>query len=197
MVSEEYIMKLVERYAQSPAGKAQIKKELGIEYTGNNAKPGAFVTNAKPSEMARYGEEMKRILYAHVNPLIKSITLDDIIVGTPTKGANGEWSIQISFREGSLHRDSLDDNDYPEGLSNIVLLFAKGYHARDYVYGLWNTTGSKNSHWIYWKNIRSRKDRSGNDFLIQAVNEFNSLFGKNIAKAELLGDYKEASENPN
>lgn len=197
MITEEYIMRLIEQYAQSPSGRAMLKKKYGIEISSDKIKHGTKTTSVKPSDMTKYGEEMKRILFSYVNPLIKSITLDDIVVGAPVKGTNGEWSMQISFRDGSLHRDSLDENDYPEGVSNIVLLFAKGYHARDYVYGLWNTTGYKSAHWIYWKDVRSRKDRSGDDFLIKAVNEFNSLFGKDIAKAELLGDYKEASENPN
>lgn len=184
MITEKYINKLIEQYAKSPAGKAEIKKKTGLEYVDKD--PTAMLTT--------YGEQMKSILYKHVNALIKSITPDDIVVQKPYMDSDGLWRLEVSFREGSLHRDSLDDNDYPEGLSNIVLLFAKGYHARDYVYGLWNTTGSHTSHWVYWKDVRSRKDRDGSDFLIQAVNEFNNGAGKGIARAELLGDYKECSE---
>lgn len=188
MLTLSYIQNLIKEYAKSPEGKAEIKRQTGIIYTDKK--------NIS-AELTQYGEQMKEILYNHVHALIRSITPEDIIVEKPYRDADGLWRLKLSFREGSLHRESLDDNDYPEGLSNIVLLFAKGYHARDYVYGLWNTTGSKNSHWIYWHDIRSRKDRSGNDFLIQAVNEFNSLIGKDMANAELLGAYKEASENPN
>lgn len=185
MITEDYINKLIEEYAKSPAGKAEIKRKTGITYTDKS-----------PTSMLKaYGEQMKYILYNHVSALIKSITLDDIIVQNPYMDSDGLWRLEISFREGSLHRDSLDDNDYPEGLNNIVLLFAKGYHARDYVYGLWNTTGNPTSHWVYWRDVRSRKDRDGSDFLIQAVNEFNSGAGKGIARAELLGAYKECSES--
>lgn len=184
MISESYINKLIEQYAKSPAGKAEIKKKTGLTYVDKD--PSAMLT--------AYGEQMKGVLYKHVNALIKSITPEDIIVQKPYQDSNGIWRLEISFREGSLRRESLDTDDYPEGLTNIVLLFAKGYHARDYVYGLWNTTGRVGTHWIYWKDVRSRKDRDGNDFLIQAVNEFNNGYGKGMAIAELVGNYKDCSK---
>lgn len=198
---EEYILKRLERYANSAEGKAQIKKQYGIDlkkkhiYVGDPQK-------AKVNESAfiKFGEQMKQILYAYTSPLIKSITLDDIIVGSPMRDKDGQWSIEISFREGSLHRDSLYDGnrgEYADGLKNIVLLFAKGYHAKNYVYGMWDITGGRSNFWLDWKDVRSKKDRSGDDFLIRAVNEFNTRVGKDVARAELLGDYKECSENPN
>lgn len=186
MISTSYIDQLIRDYAKSPAGKAEIKKQTGLIYV------------EKPSEklFSWYGEKMKSILYKYVSSLIKSVTPDDIIVGKPRQDSDGRWMIDVSFKEDSLKRESLYDYEYPEGVTNIVLLFAKGYHARDYVYGLWNTTGNKNAHWIYKKDTRSRKDREGNDFLIQAVNEFNGMTNKNVATAELVGKYKECSENP-
>lgn len=196
---EKYLMGLVVKYANSRAGREEIKKEYGIDLGKEKltVSNGSTKKGLTEKDFIRYGQLMKITLYLHIAPLIKSITLDDIVVGRPTKDKNGEWSLTISFRDGSLHRDSLDDNDYPEGISNIVLLFAKGYHAQNYVYGLWNNTGRLNTHWSEWKDVRSRKDRSGNDFLIQAVDEFNTKYNtEGIVKAELLGRYKEDSENP-
>lgn len=178
MITEEYINKLIEQYAKSPEGKAAIKKQTGITYTDKD--PSAMLMT--------YGEQMKKILYQHINPLIKSIIPDDIIVEKPYQGNDGLWRLEVSFREGSLQRDSLDLETYPEGLHNIVLLFAKGYHARDYVYGWWIDQYGNHG------NVRSRKDREPNDFLTQAVNEFNSGIGKGIAKAELVGIYKDSSD---
>lgn len=180
MITESYINKLIEDYAKSPAGKAAIKKQTGITYVDKD--PSAM--------LMEYGERMKQILYYHVNALIKSVVPDDIIVERPYQDSDGLWKLKLSFREGSLRRDSLDLDDYPEGLNNIVLLFAKGYNARDYVYGRWMTQYGTHG------DVRSRKSREGNDFLIQAVNEFNhNGDGKVIARAELLGDYKDCSEN--
>lgn len=196
---EEYILKRVERYANSAEGKAQIKKIYGIDvkrhhlYVGDPSK-----AHVDQGEFIKYGEQMKQILYAHISPLIKSITLDDIVVGSPKRSKDGQWSIELSFREGSLVRDSLslDDSDgsgHPRErtLNNIVLLFAKGYHASRYVYGWWITKYGNHG------SVRSRKDRPGDDFLIDAVNEFNTSVKEDIARAELVGEYKECSENPN
>ncbi len=179
MITEAYINKLIEEYAKSPAGKAEIKRKTGITYTDKD--PSAMLT--------AYGEQMKNILYKHVSALIKSVTPEDIIVEKPYLDRDGLWRLEVSFREGSLRRDSLDLDDYPEGLDNIVLLFAKGYNARNYVYGWWMTSYGNHG------DVRSRKSREGSDFLIQAVNEFNNGAGKGIARAELLGAYKECSES--
>jgi len=104
MITEEYINKLIEQYAKSPAGKAAIKKQTGITYTDKD--PSAM--------LMAYGEQMKKILYQHINPLIKSIIPDDIIVEKPYQGNDGLWRLEVSFREGSLQRDSLDLETYPE-----------------------------------------------------------------------------------
>lgn len=178
MISESYINKLIKEYAKSPVGKAEIKRQTGLTYVDKD-----------PSLMLKdYGEKMKNILFAHVNALIKSIVLDDIIVQNPYQDENGVWKLEISFREGSLQRDSLDLNNYPEGLHNIVLLFAKGYHARDYVYGWWIDRYGNHG------DVRSKKDRDGNDFLVEAIDEFNGGIGKGIAVAELVGIYKDCSK---
>lgn len=185
MITEGYIMQLVREYANSPAGRAAIKKKTGLIYTGE-----------EPSAMlGKYGDQMKAILFNHVNAVIKSVTMDDIVVGQPYQDTSGIWHLDISFREGSLHRDSLDLENYPDGLKNIVLLFAKGYRARNYVYGFWdlpNQTWWGGNDFVH---IRSRIARPGNDFLIRAVDEFNNSYGKGIARAVLMGDYKECSEN--
>ena len=179
MITEGYIMQLVREYANSPAGKAAIKKKTGLTYTGD-----------EPSFMlGKYGEQMKQILFSRVSALIKSITMDDIVVGQPYQDLNGVWCLDISFRDGATQRDSLDLENYPGGLKNIVLLFAKGYRARNYVHGWWITQYGNHG------NVRSRKERAGNDFLIRAVDEFNNSYGKGIARAVLVGDYKECSEN--
>lgn len=178
MITENYLMKLVKEYASSPAGKAAIKRHTGLIYTDDN--PSAKLT--------LYGEQMKSVLYQYVNAQIKSITLEDIVVQKPYQDIDGIWKLKVSFRDGALQRDSLDVDAFPEGINNIILLFTKGYHARNFVHGWWIDKYGNHG------NVRSRKDREGNDFLVKAVAKFNSVYGKDIAKAELLGNYKECSE---
>lgn len=168
MISEKYIMKLVKNYAKSNEGKAAIKAKYGITYE----------QRFDEKKATAYGEQMRNILFKHVNSVIKSITLDDIEVGDVEVDDSGKYSIKISFDKGSLHRESLRPDLYPDGLHNIVLLFERGYHAANAVKGEW--------HGQY---ISSRTDREPNSFLNDAVEEFNKLNGK-IATATLEGVYK-------
>ena len=175
MISESLIMRLVRQYANSPQGKREIFRKYGLIYQ----------EDVSTAELSSYGEKMKQILFNHINPLIRSITMDDIIVGTPKKNEKGYWTLRVSFNEGSLQRDSLYYDGYPQGLNNIVLLFAHGYHARDYVYGWWDLP---NQNWYggnEFVNVRSRKDRDPNNFLYDAVDEFNgSVHGFAVATLE-------------
>jgi len=174
MISEEKIMELVKKYASSKKGKEAIKKKYGVDYVDD------------PKELMVYGEQMRNIVFQHISPIIRSITISDIVVGQPVLNESGQYELKLSFKEGALHRDSLYEEGYPEGLNNIVLLFAHGYHASSYVYGAW-ASSSKDS----TKRIRSRISREPNNFLQAAVAEFNSSPSiKGVAVATLENEYK-------
>lgn len=178
-------MKLVKEYANSPEGKKKIKDEYGLIYEEKIDK----------KKLREYGEQMKEILFKHISPVIDSISIDDIIVGDLEDTKEG-WKMQISFNEDNLRRESLYLDEYygDNELQNIVLLFAKGYHARDYVYGFWTKPGQSVS--IAQDRIRSRKDRDPNPFLNNAVAEFNQKTD-GYATAILDEKYKnEDSEEP-
>ena len=179
MINEQEIMKLVKEYAKSPEGKKKIKETYGIEYS----------ERIDEKSLKAYGEKMKAILFKHTAAVIDSISPDDIIVGDVKETAEG-YTLEISFREERLRRESLYVDEYygDDELQNIVLLFAKGYHARDYVYGFWSKPGEGVT-W-YQPRIRSRKDREPNPFLKNAVAEFNQS-SKGIAVATLEGEYND------
>ena len=179
MITEKKIMEIIKEYAKSPQGKAQIKQKYGVEYAEKVDK----------DELKQYGEKMKAILFKHITPLIDSISMNDIIVGDVKETKEG-YQLQISFRENSLRRESLYLDGYygDEELQNIVLLFARGYHARDYVYGYWSKLGQSLS-WTQDR-IRSKKDREPNPFLKEAVAEFNSS-AKGLAIAKLEEKYND------
>lgn len=170
MISESYIKNLVDKWAASPEGKAKIKKETGMDYD-----PKFGTTQAKA-----YGRQMQQILFAYINPIIKSISINDIVVGEPTVGKDSLMRIQISFRDGSLHRKSL--NPRSDGLNNIVLLFTKGYHASKRIRGIWTTSKGDIEVW-------SRQSREPNDFLQRAISDFNTS-ANGVAVAELENEYK-------
>lgn len=172
-ISEAYIMKLVREYAKSPEGKQAIREKYGIEYDEKFTR----------AQVKAYGNRMKKILYNHIHDEIKSISLDDIIVEEPLLREDGRFEIKLSFREGSLHRESLYPDGYPDGLKNIVLLFAKGYHTSHPVHGDWTYNGS-----VVAKSVWGKRSRAPSNFLNDAVDEFNGA-SAGVATAYLEGEY--------
>lgn len=174
MITEEYIIKVLKEYASTKAGQKKIYEATGITYIPSNLKP----------KLTHYGNEMKSILYNHIFPLIRSISRGDIIVGEPYQVSKEQWCIDISFAENSLERSSLYPEKYPNGVANIILLFSKGYTASNSVRGKWVTKYGNHGY------VRSKEHRDGNDFLNNAVDEFNAKYGKEIGKAILREKYK-------
>lgn len=173
MLSQKYIEHLLLKYAASPEGKAKIKRATGYDYNPKMTK----------EKMTAYGEQMKKILLEKIRPVIKTIEDSDIIVSEPIE-KDGKMQIQISFVKERLHRKSL--NPHSDGLDNIVLLFTKGYEARKAVRGEWKTSHGT----ITVTGVQSREP---NNFLQQAVNEFNNYMG-GMARAELEGAYAPGSD---
>ena len=170
MISQNEIMKLVKEYAKSPEGKAEIKRVYGIDYDEKFTKTTARI----------YGERMKRILFTHISEKIKSFDIKDIIVSDVIDN-NGKYSIAISFSEESLKRKSLRPDLYPDGLENIVLLFAHGYRTGHPIYGTWEKPSGNIDVW-------GKRSREPSSFLQDAVAEFNAM-AKGIAFAALEEKY--------
>lgn len=172
MLDESYLLEKVKEYAASPEGRKRIKEQTGIDYDPSKDKSNWL------NDMLVYAEQMRMILWRHINKSVKSVTKDDIIIETPVKDEKGVISISLSFRPGSMFRPSLDPEEYPEGIQNIVLHFTHGWSARRPIRGEWHGT-----------EVWSRVTRRGSSFMQDAVNEFNAK-GNGIATAELSADYK-------
>ena len=178
MFSDEYILSLIKKYAQTPNGKAEIAKK----------KSGKFVANWAPNDNSgltesrarKIGEDMKDILFEKISSVIKSFKKEDIIVSVP-RLEQGKYSLSISFNEDALRRESLDPGRYPEGVTNVVKLFITGYDARASVHGVWKTHGNVE--------IDSLTHREPNDFMEIAVAEFNNKY-TGVAVAKTSNGYK-------
>lgn len=94
-----------------------------------------------------------------------TITAGDIVIGEPVVDKNGNLSVDISFDSESLFRPSLAPDEY-KGVENIVLHFTHGWDARGAVYGYWESAG---------RDTWSRSYFAGDDFMQQAVDDFNAL----------------------
>lgn len=185
MITEEMIMDLLREYANTKKGKEKIKKTYGIDY-----EDGGTLDGATKKEMVEEAKKMKEILLKHIHgkdvlPYFKPEAI--IIDENPKKNKDGQWEIKLYFDEKMLHRDSLNLEEYSEGLNDIILLFSKGYHARNRVYGYTKDTIRGTKEWV---KAYSRTDREPNPFLKNAVAEFNAS-GKMVKEASLIGDYKD------
>ncbi len=178
MLSEEYILSLIEKYSKTPAGKAEIAKHKKGKFDARVATEGAEELSVR--QMKQIGNDMRDILFNKISKVIKSFRIENIIVEKPVVKDN-QYEIKISFDENALQRDSLDSDKYPEGVSNIIKLFINGYEARGAVYGVWKGHGDEE--------IWSLRHRDPNDFMEKAVAEFNSKY-VNVARAELADEYK-------
>lgn len=178
MLSEEYILTLIEKYSQTAAGKAEIAKRKKGKFDARVATEGAKKQSLK--QMSQIGNDMRDILFRKISKIIKSFKIEDIIVGAPEPQGD-KYSISISFNEDALRRESLDPDRYPDGVSNIVKLFINGYDARGAVYGVWKGHGDEE--------IWSLRHRDPNDFMEKAVEEFNSKY-TDVAHAETTNEYK-------
>ena len=178
MLSEEYILTLIEKYSKTAVGKAEIAKHKKGKFDARVATEGAQKQSLK--QMAKIGNDMRNILFGKISKVIKSFRIEDIIVGDPEPQGD-KYSISISFNEDALRRESLDPDRYPEGISNIVKLFITGYDARGAVYGVWKGHGDEE--------IWSLRHRDPDDFMEEAVEEFNSKY-TDVARAETTDEYK-------
>lgn len=81
---------------------------------------------------------------------------------------NGQMRASVTFKEESLHRESLDPTLYPFGVDNIVMLFTKG----------WDTGGKQVwGEWHGYPHTKSKTHSDPNPFMQQAVDEFNRKYG--------------------
>lgn len=178
MLSEEYILSLIEKYSKTPAGKAEIAKHKKGKFDARVATEGAEALSVQ--QMKQIGNDMRDMLFGKISKVIKSFRIENIIVEKPVVKDN-QYEIKIRFDESALQRDSLDPDKYPEGVSNIIKLFINGYDARGAVYGVWKGHGDEE--------IWSLRHRNPNDFMDEVVEAFNNKYA-NVARAELADEYK-------
>lgn len=195
MISDSAIMGKVKAYAKTPAGKkrmeACIKK---AQESGKQLASGEKVISKKQmSEMADALVEMiRRRLPESIADVGNTLTPTK-----PLKKKNGDYEIVLQFDPASLHRDSLENDLGYDGIDNIVALFNNGYHAKNYVYGWWNghrptgdsiyRSGTAQGDYAW---VRSEKERESLQFMQDAVEEFNTVYGEKYGVTVKLGsDY--------
>lgn len=142
------------------------------------------------SEIYAILEDMADILWQHITiDTIESASREGLY-NFPRKAIyysivqnNDKYDAYVGFDDDYLHRPSLNPKKYPQGIKNIIRLFTFGYHSKNHVYGVWHRSHGDSVH------VRSLLHREPNDFMEQAVLEFNREYITS-AHAEVLPKYK-------
>ena len=178
MISADGILDKLRAWAETDAGKQKTKDALqSISSNGKKLSNGQKIPTQE--EMSRMARDLTRMIQKRIpEELAKSrVSPPSLSYSSPTQNADGSFSIALTFDPASVHRDSLYEDGYPDGVDNIVALFNCGWHAKDYAYGYWGVDMGRNVGTMYY-NVRSRKDREPLYFMQDAVNEFNSKYSK-------------------
>lgn len=96
--------------------------------------------------------------------------LSTIRPGALMRYPDGSREINISLDDSAFRRESLMPEIWGEGITNIILLFEKGYplsKGRYHVRGIW-----------HGEDIHAKLGRKGLGFIAKAISEFNNMHSK-------------------
>jgi hypothetical protein len=169
----------INAFLKSKEGKQKVAeaKAKALKEGRTFGQPGTSINKDDAKEAA---ERMKTILTGKLAEAhLEELAASGIIIGEPVVDKDGNISVDISFDEDMLHRDSLwpENPEYSKGIENIVVHLTHGWDADGRVYGYWARAGGV---------IRSASHMDGNSFMQQAVEDFNAL---GLGTAELNEKY--------
>ena len=158
------IDKIVENAFASEKNQKQLVKMVNADKSILKNHSGDMKRKAE-----EYGREMKEILRNEVRDIVSERSgksfLDYIDFNVENK--NNSWIVNVSFNESEVHRKSLWDEGYPNGVY-LTDIYNNGMNAKDIVYGEW-----------YGKWIKSNPHRDALHFIQNAVAKFN-ITHKNV-----------------
>lgn len=190
------IMSKVKAFSTSSKGKQLMNERIqNYALSGKNMTAGGsrVTTESSISEAAGKLKELL-ISAAQSTGLPESVMthINSLESSKIVKHPDGSCELYLFFG-GDLHRDSLYSDGY-DGVRNIVAVLNNGYHARDYVYGDWESHSPIGESVFDGRSIdssafiRSRKDREGLHFIQQAIADFNESYGADYNVTAFAGE---------
>lgn len=181
------IMSKLKIYAGSSSGKNKMDKCIGDYIKAGKNKTAAGDELISTERMNEAADKVIELILRYAYPLPPSVytLLGSNLESTkplPFGSEDGSWYIDLQFKDGSLLRreslrrrvggigsEEITNERTGTGIDNIISLFDTGYEAGWSVYGYWDTAG---------KRVKSVRSREGIHFMRDAVNEFNTIYGK-------------------
>ena len=169
MYDMDAIFKKVQGKFDTNSGKKELMSAVkrlldsGISLSGSSSNGGLH----SPQDAA---EKFISVLQQQIRNSDIPQSLKDVISSfeksTPVYSGNGRYSISVSNKNSTSYRSPYEEG-YPEGISDIVLLYNDGMSARDYVYGYRNG-----------KRIRSKKTIDATNIIDNAIKTFMDNYSK-------------------
>lgn len=174
----------INTFLKSKEGKQKIAdaKAKALKEGRTFGQPGASVSKEDAIKAAkRFKQILLNILHTGSSDWnLESIEDKDIIIGEPEVTKDGKINIDIWFDEKAVFRPSLDPSRFSEGVPNIVVHLTHGWNAAGAVTGTWYSKRGT------FEDTTSRMSFNGDDFMQEAVNQFNE---EKLGTAELNEKY--------
>ena len=154
----------LQKWFNSPAGKEKIAKAKK-QARKEGRQFGTLISRYDETDAEEYAYKMMDFIWNAMPASLRGgVEFYPPAVWTDD---NGQMRASVTFKEESLHRDSLDPVMYPLGVDNIVMLFTKG----------WDTGGKQVwGEWHGYPHTKSKTQSDPNPFLQQAVEAFNNCY---------------------
>jgi hypothetical protein len=164
-------------YLKSPKGRKKTAETKAKAFKEGRTFGQSGTGSVSKDSAKQAGQKMKTILLAHLASVnLQTILPQDIIIDEPKIDENGDITINIRFDVDATKRPSLQPDRY-SGVENIVVHLTHGWDAKGSVYGFWESARQM---------THSRSFFAGDDFMREAVEEFNAL---KLGEAELNEKY--------
>lgn len=174
VISEAYIMRRLNDFLKTDAGKAKIaqaRKYLTGKTLGGGA--GALSKDMAQEIINKICEQFKVV----VREVIQSFRVDAIHANVEGFDSEGFLRANISVDEDALRRASLHHMNkdltigHGEGVEDILALFTHGYQLSKRPYGFWVRNGGNSM-----TRIGARMHRDPNPFLADFVDRLNTEY---------------------
>ena len=192
-ISATALQSKLEAWGKSSDGKRRIDT-----FTSNVSKHGIKLSNGTEIIGTQKMDALAQQLIITIQKWLPHSISDIGMHSSPVrKNLDGSHSVDIYFDQEDLNRESLYEEEYPDGIENIVALLNNGMEAKDTVYGWWDghkPTGDALSRSLKgdedYAFVPSRKFRHPLWFMQDAVFEFESITGQKYnLRVNLSDDY--------
>lgn len=193
ILSEEYIMRRLNKYADSKAGKERIAQLRRDIFNGNKGGGTGALTRARVEQVLN---EVADKFISAVITVINSFRYDGVHTIVMDMDKNGYVKASITVDEDALRRESLHYMNknlsigHGEGVEDILALFTHGYTITGRrPYGFWvrDNISSETGHSL--DRIGALTHRDPNPFLLEFVDEINEEY-QGVCEITLNDKYK-------